>query len=95
MDFSSPLRRYKNLRNFFRFIFQNLPYLAYLIYTRFSFFLKFILQYIYKVTNPIIDVYEVDIGRHYQSQSLTFIWFTTRLTFINPSSSEKITQILK
>ena len=53
---------------------------------------------IYNVTNPIIDVYEVNNGRHYQCQinvwedinRLTIVWFTTRLTYINGNSNREI-----
>ena len=57
-----PLRRYKNLLKFFGFIFQYLP--AYLIvFLFFNFYCN-----IY-VTDPIIDVCEVNNRRHYQCQS--------------------------
>ena len=40
-----------------------------LIYSRFSIFHFFFFCNIYNVTNPIIDVYKVNNGRHYQCQS--------------------------
>ena len=60
LDELSPLRRCKKFLDLFGFIFQYLPSILDL----FTFFYFSIFIAIYDVTNPTIDVYEVNNERH-------------------------------